>query len=119
MTTEVIQNGREYSATNLTINDSKYYAYYIPIKNGNGSVVGMIFACEAIDKFFILCRIKGPFHQHIAIQRIITVIQCIVGGAHTVANINISGIILVDFIDMKNKQNERQLFDLLQRELQL
>lgn len=31
---------------------------------------------------------------------------------------NISGIILVDFIDMKNKQNERQLFDLLQRELQ-
>ena len=31
---------------------------------------------------------------------------------------NISGIILVDFIDMKNKQNERQLFDLLQGELQ-
>lgn len=31
---------------------------------------------------------------------------------------NISGIILVDFIDMKSKQNERQLLDLLQRELQ-
>lgn len=58
VTTEVIQNGREYSATNLTINDSKYYAYYIPIKNGNGSVVGMIFAGKPTAKVDSTIRYK-------------------------------------------------------------
>ncbi len=58
VTTEVIQNGREYSATNLTINDSKYYAYYIPIKNGDGSVVGMIFAGKPTAKVDSTIRYK-------------------------------------------------------------
>ena len=57
VTTEVIQNGREYSATNLTINDGKYYAYYIPIKNGE-SVVGMIFAGKPTAKVDSIIRYK-------------------------------------------------------------
>lgn len=40
----VIGQGKEYEATNLTINEKDYYAYYIPAKNMNGEIVGMYFA---------------------------------------------------------------------------
>lgn len=58
VTTEVVKNGREYSATNLTINNNNYYAYYIPIKNGDGSVVGMIFAGKPTAKVDSTIRYK-------------------------------------------------------------
>ena len=40
----VVTNGEEYHATDLTINNQSYYAYYIPLTNSNGTVVGMAFA---------------------------------------------------------------------------
>lgn len=39
-----VLGGREYSATALTINGQNYYAYYIPLENPDGSIVGMVFA---------------------------------------------------------------------------
>lgn len=39
----VLQNGKEYSDTNVIINGEPYYGYYVPIKQ-NGSVIGMAFA---------------------------------------------------------------------------
>ena len=47
----VINNGQDYLATNFTIDgsDSKWYAYYIPLKNSDGSIVGMIFAGRETD----------------------------------------------------------------------
>lgn len=39
----VLENGEEYSDTNVTINNEGYYAYYIPIMQ-NGSVIGMAFS---------------------------------------------------------------------------
>ena len=41
---EVINKGNEYLATNLQIGSKNYYAYYLPLRNSDGSVVGMIFA---------------------------------------------------------------------------
>jgi methyl-accepting chemotaxis protein len=48
---KVLTNGEEYLATNFTIDgsDSKWYAYYLPLKNSDGSVVGMLFAGKEID----------------------------------------------------------------------
>lgn len=43
---DIVLNGQEYSATNLLINNQNYYAYYIPLKNPDGSVAGMVFAGE-------------------------------------------------------------------------
>lgn len=43
---ETVLNGQEYSATNLMINNQNYYAYYIPLKNPDGSITGMVFAGE-------------------------------------------------------------------------
>lgn len=40
----VVTNGEEYHATDLTINNQSYYAYYIPLTNSNGTVVGIAFA---------------------------------------------------------------------------
>ncbi len=49
----VVKNKEEYSDTHALINEWNYYAYYIPLKNPGGDVVGMIFAgkpCTDIDK---------------------------------------------------------------------
>lgn len=40
----VLQGGNDFSATDVTINNQSYYAYYAPLKNSNGQIVGMVFA---------------------------------------------------------------------------
>ena len=50
----VLDKGEEYEATNLTINNMRYYAHYIPLMDADGTVVGMVFAgesCAKIDDF--------------------------------------------------------------------
>lgn len=49
-----VLGGKEYSATNLVVNGKNYYAYYIPLRNPDNSIVGMVFAGEPsaeIDQF--------------------------------------------------------------------
>lgn len=49
-----VLSGQEYSSTDLVINNQNYYAYYLPLKNPDGSIVGMVFAgepSEEIDSF--------------------------------------------------------------------
>lgn len=41
---EVLKSGNEYLAQNFEIAGQDWYAYYIPMKNSDGSVVGMVFA---------------------------------------------------------------------------
>ena len=41
---EVIAKGNEYLATNFEIAGQDWYAYYLPLKNTDGTVAGMIFA---------------------------------------------------------------------------
>ncbi len=40
----VLNNGQEYSSTDVVINNADYYGYYVPIRNNSGGVVGMMFA---------------------------------------------------------------------------
>lgn len=40
----VVNQGKEFEATDLTINGEAYYAYYLPARNADGEVVGMFFA---------------------------------------------------------------------------
>lgn len=47
---QVVKQNNEYSSSNLTINDQNYYAYYIPLKNSDGTAVGMVFAGKATEK---------------------------------------------------------------------
>ncbi len=41
---KVVKKGEEFSSVSLEINGQNYYAYYIPMKNSDGSIVGMFFA---------------------------------------------------------------------------
>ena len=64
---KVLTNGEEYLATNFTIDgsSSKWYAYYLPLKNADGSVVGMLFAGKETDDVLLfqscskLLRLRG------------------------------------------------------------
>lgn len=58
VTEAVVNNGKEYSTSNLVINNETYYAYYIPMKNNDGSIVGMIFAGEPTEDVELLIRNK-------------------------------------------------------------
>lgn len=40
---EVLKNGNDFFDTDLEISGEKYYAYYVPLKNADGSIVGMAF----------------------------------------------------------------------------
>ncbi len=40
----VVKQKQEYSSSDSIINNEHYYAYYIPMENPDGSIVGMIFA---------------------------------------------------------------------------
>ncbi|MCM1144331.1 MAG: methyl-accepting chemotaxis protein [Blautia sp.] len=57
----VLKNGNDYSATSITINNQNYYAYYKPLTNSDGQIVGMIFAGEPsadVDKVISQRRIN-------------------------------------------------------------
>lgn len=47
---DTVLKGQEYSSTGLIINGENYYTYYIPLKNPDGSVIGMVFAGEPSKK---------------------------------------------------------------------
>lgn len=40
----VLNQGLEYKSTDVVVNGKDYYAYYMPLTNGDGTVVGMVFA---------------------------------------------------------------------------
>lgn len=40
----VLQKGEDYHTDNIEINGENYYAYYKPLKDGGGKIVGMVFA---------------------------------------------------------------------------
>ncbi len=40
----VLKGGEDYSTDSIVINEQNYYAYYKPVRNKEGSVVGMVFA---------------------------------------------------------------------------
>lgn len=50
VTDQVVNKKEEFSSTSLTINNQSFYAYYIPMKNSDGSVVGMVFAGKPSEK---------------------------------------------------------------------
>ncbi len=39
-----LKGGEDFSSTDVEINGQGYYAYYIPLKSADGSIVGMVFA---------------------------------------------------------------------------
>lgn len=40
----VVKNGKNFESYDVVINEQEYFAYYVPLKNSDGSIVGMLFA---------------------------------------------------------------------------
>lgn len=58
VTDQVVNKKEDFSSTSLTINNQSFYAYYIPMKNPDGSVVGMVFAGKPSEKVDAMIRTK-------------------------------------------------------------
>lgn len=71
----VVKQKNEYSSSNLNIKDQNYYAYYIPLKNSDGSVAGMIFAGKPTDK------IDGIIQSKIISILLIALVVFVLAGA--------------------------------------
>lgn len=48
---DLVLSGKDYSNKDIVVNGEHYYAYYIPLTDNSGEIVGMIFAGEPAKKF--------------------------------------------------------------------
>ncbi|MBE5964064.1 MAG: methyl-accepting chemotaxis protein [Lachnospira sp.] len=74
----VLEDGEEYSDVDVVINDEKYYAYYVPIKQ-DGKVIGMVFAgtpSADVDEY-ILSKVLAIVGISVAMLVIVLVIGVI------------------------------------------
>lgn len=73
----VIGKGEDYSSTKISINKMNYYAYYKPLKNSNGEIVGMIFAGEpSADVDALLARSRISILALGVIILVIAIVVC-------------------------------------------
>lgn len=75
---QVVNGGNEYEDYKLVINNKPYYAYYMPLKNSDGKVIGMLFIGQESSEInaFITEKIKSS----IITTLILIVICCIISG---------------------------------------
>lgn len=55
----VVKNGETYSTYDLTINGLHYYAYYTPMKDSSGKIIGMYFAGAQVDEINAFIQSKA------------------------------------------------------------
>ncbi len=72
----VLQGGNDFSSTDVTINNKSYYAYYKPLKNGNGQIVGMVFAGKPSTE--VNASITAQVMRIVGIAVVILIISMIV-----------------------------------------
>ena len=85
---EVLKGGKVYKTTDVVINDEDYAAFYRPIKNSDGSIVGMCFAGEPSAE---ITEFIGKEVTKIFIIALIIVVICAVLGV-IVANLIVKAI---------------------------
>lgn len=63
---QTLKGGQDYLGTNVVINNRPYFAYYIPLKNSDGTIVGMCFTgrlaedvSAGIAKAVMMCLVSG------------------------------------------------------------
>ena len=69
----VVKNGEKFESYDLVINNEDYYAYYAPMKNSNGKIVGMFFAGTPVTS------INKYIQQKIMILASVGVCVCLIG----------------------------------------
>lgn len=67
VTAAVIKNGEDYTTTSVKVNNEYYYGFYMPVKDTDGAIVGMIFAGKSKAKVTTFIRNRILFIAGIAI----------------------------------------------------
>lgn len=70
-----VLSGETYFDTNLLINGSNYYAYYLPLNNPDGSVCGMVFVGAPS------ASIEGMINQNLSTVAVVAVVMLILALA--------------------------------------
>lgn len=81
--TQVLKKGKNYFSQNLTINGTKYFGYYMPVKNEDGSIGGMIFAGK--DAHSVKKQIQEEGLKMIGISIFLIILAAIVTGIMAMA----------------------------------
>lgn len=77
VTSTVISGGSEYLSTDLEIGGNSWYAYYLPIRNSDGSVVGMIFAGRSTED--VESNLSSAAMKMNAVSAVVLLISFIIG----------------------------------------
>lgn len=77
VTSTVISGGNEYLSTDLEIGGNSWYAYYLPIRNSDGSVVGMIFAGRSTED--VESNLSSAAMKMNAVSAVVLLISFIIG----------------------------------------
>lgn len=74
---DVLKNGREYVSEKVSINDTDYYAFYMPLTNSDGSIVGMLFVGQERQMIleFIYEMSKSIFYNGIVFCLIVAAVS--------------------------------------------
>ncbi|MBO4377170.1 MAG: methyl-accepting chemotaxis protein [Lachnospiraceae bacterium] len=86
---QTLKGGQDFLGTNVTINNKPYFAYYTPLKNSDGSIVGMCFA--------------GRLAEDVSAGINKAVMMCITTGIVIVVVVAILGMILNKLLSAKMK----------------
>ncbi|MCI8326214.1 MAG: methyl-accepting chemotaxis protein [Lachnospiraceae bacterium] len=74
----VLNGGKEYSDTNVEINGNEYYGYYVPMRNEDNSIAGMIFAGR--ERETAETYIKRKTNSNAIVALVILVVACVSAG---------------------------------------
>ena len=74
----VLKGGKEYFSENVRIGDKTYFGYYMPVKNEDGSVAGMIFAGR--ERASVNAILAKEITRMIVISLILIIIAAVVTG---------------------------------------
>lgn len=77
ITAQVLKNGMDYSASGVVINGDLYYAYYIPVKNNTGNIVGMVCVGKSDEEIQSYIASRSNF---IVIVSLIIYVLCVTGS---------------------------------------
>ena len=81
--TQVLKNGKSYFSQNLDINGKKYFGYYMPLQNEDGSIGGMIFAGK--DAVSVKKQIQEEGIKMVAISVVLIILAALLTGIMAIA----------------------------------
>lgn len=102
---KVLESGHTYTDYNIQINDKPYYAYYMPLTNSNGDIIGMLFVgkeCSYINTF-IISQIKVILLCAVAMVIVFSIVSFFI------AKLFSNGIVLVKDALMDLERGELKL----------